>query len=164
MITTTLANKILAYFFGQAKKIGEVEGGKCYLGLGTNNPDDNPVATNGKNFIEPNSATGYTRKQICIGESENSIKWTNLMGDVVNGKIENAKEITFNESKSEEDYTVYYFAIFQNETKQTNEEPLYFHRLTTEVNGQHVPSSVTVQKGDVLLFRAGALSLDFSQD
>lgn len=174
MITTNLANALLKYLFGQTKTIdyaSNTEYAKCYIGLSTTPPKED-----GSNFTEPDpNSTGYNRQQICIGKSVDTITWTNFMtvpgvtkdkeGKVINGIISNAKEITFNESESESPYTVTHFGIFHDETPNTG-KPLYFHSLTkeNEITHVHEPHAVTVEPGDVLLFKTGALSLDFTQD
>jgi len=177
MITTNLANALLKYLFGQTKTVdytdytSSTDYAKCYIGLSTTTPK-----ADGSNFTEPNpDSTGYSRQQICIGKSADTITWTNFMtipgettdkaGKIINGIISNTKEITFNESKSESPYTVTYFGIFHEEAANTG-TPLYFHPLTKENETTHVhePHSVTVDPGDVLLFKKDALSLDFTQD
>lgn len=175
MITTNLANALLKYLFGQTKAIdytSNTEYAQCYLGLSTTEPKPD-----GSEFTEPDpDSTGYSRQQICIGKSADTITWTNFMtvpgvtkdneDKVINGIISNAKEITFNESKSESPYTVTHFGIFHTKDMNSDAPPLYFHPLTKENETTHVhePHSVTVDPGDVLLFKVNALSLDFTQD
>ena len=174
MITTNLANALLKYLFGQTKTVdytSNTDYAKCYIGLSTTTPKED-----GSNFTEPDpDSTGYSRQQICIGKSVDTIEWTNFMtipgvtkdneGNVINGIISNKKEIAFNESKSEDPYMVTHFGIFHEEKANTS-KPLYFHPLTkeNETTHMHEPHSVTVDPGDVLLFKTGALSLDFTQD
>jgi len=129
MITTNLANALLKYLFGQTKTVdytdytSSTDYAKCYIGLSTTTPK-----ADGSNFTEPNpDSTGYSRQQICIGKSADTITWTNFMtipgettdkaGKIINGIISNTKEITFNESKSESPYTVTYFGIFHDGSK-----------------------------------------------
>lgn len=143
MITTTNANNILKFFFGQQNSI--VGTGKCYLGLSTTTPN-----ADGTNFTEPSTSTGYARVQVNINEAQ---QYTNKMTEPTNGSIENNAEITFPEALEPNGYgTVTHFGIFDTQNGGT---PLYVHALT---------SSVSVGAGEVLLFRQGALSLSFTAD
>lgn len=155
MITTTNANNILRLYFGQATAI--TGSGKCYLGLSTTTP-----AADGSNFTEPATSTGYARVQINIKEAE---QYTNLMGTPESGAITNIKEITFPEAISEGGFgTVTHFGVFG---EKTGGIPLYVHALTApnpDATGSYPAQPVNVDKGEVLLFRQGALSLEFAVD
>lgn len=158
MITTTLANQILKYFFAQITNVAFNAGGQCYLGLSMGEPN-----ADGSNFNEPDpETTGYKRRQICIQEA---MIYTNLMTVPEDGYIENKEEITFNEALIDYPEQVTHFGIFHKPSG--NDKPLYVHPLTTSTpdeNGDYQPQPVSVSKGEVLIFKQGAFSLNFSKD
>jgi hypothetical protein len=160
MITTSFANNILKYFFCQSDKFNAENTGECYLGLSMTPPN-----ADGSNFTEPDpDTTGYQRKQICILSAKN---YTNLMSEPANGFIENTQEITFNEAKENYPSDITHFGIFH--TKDVRDGiPLYTHPLTkpnpNPETGEYEPQSVSVSKDEVLIFRKGALSLNFAKD
>lgn len=157
MITTAFANQILKYFFAQSTKMDASGANICYLGLSMSTPN-----IDGSNFEEPDpTTTGYKRKQICVNQA---IQYTNLMSVPADGYIENTEEITFNEALADYPKEITHFGIFHAEEGDT---PLYVHPLTAsepDENGEYQPLPVTVTAGEVLIFRQGALSLNFAQD
>lgn len=154
MITTTNANNILKLFFGQSTSMNST--GKCFLGLSTTTP-----SADGSNFTEPAPSTGYERVQINIKEAQ---EYTNKMTIPSNGSIENNTEINFPEALGSGYGTVTHFGVFN---EKENGIPLYIHTLTSttpDESGNYPAQPVTVEAGEVLLFRKGALSLAFVQD
>lgn len=152
MITTPNANAILKLFFGQQNQITGTN--KCYLGLSTSKPN-----ADGSNFTEPDQdSTGYKRAQININV-EGAMQYTNMMSVPSEGAIANEKEITFPEAKQA--YSVTHFGVFGQKEVGTG-IPLYTHALTNEDGTSD--QTVDVDVNEVLLFRKGALSLEFVQD
>lgn len=155
MITTNKANDILELFFGQAKSL--VGSGKCYLALSTTTPN-----ADGSNFTEPytdagGNDTGYTRVQININEAQ---QYTNKMAVPENGSITNNMEIVFPEALVNYPADITHFGVFDVKEGGT---PLYTHALTTAVE-PYTAQPVSIEAGEVLLFRQGSLSLTFAQE
>ena len=155
MITTNKANDILKLFFGQSKSL--TASGNCYLALSTTTPN-----ADGSNFSEPytdaeGNDTGYARVQININEAQ---QYTNKMSVPTDGAIVNNMEITFPEALVNYPADVTHFGVFDVKEGGT---PLYTHALTTAVE-PYTAQPVSIEAGEVLLFRQGALSLAFAQE
>jgi hypothetical protein len=147
MITTTMANDILKYFFAQKSTMNNIS--KCYIGLSTATP-----SVDGSNFKEPTDAN---YKRVLLNASE-ATAYTNKMTVPTDRAIENNAEIVFPEAAS--GYTVTHFGIFSTETKNQG-TPIYVHALTNP-SGDAQP--VEVKAEEVLIFRVGSLSVSFAED
>ena len=159
MITTSFRNKILRLMTAQEKKIET--SGKCYLGFSTTTPNEA-----GGNFTEPSAAANpsYKRVQLNINvdSSGTVMTYTNLWGEVSDGAVSNAKEISTPECREADGWgTFTHFGIFETETGGT---PILFDLLTDpdgspDEDGIYPAKPLTVTEGHVATFAIGSLRL-----
>jgi hypothetical protein len=125
-LTNTAKANLFKMIFGQSSSNTLL--GTCYLGLSTTEP-----ATDGSNFTEPASSTGYARS--LLGQS--STPNTYLMGTTTSFTEENTSIIYFPEATSTWG-TVTHWGLF---TSQSGGTPLFYGELTTpvEVPANYVP-------------------------
>ena len=152
MLHTTYANKFLELVAAKTASIGL--SGTCYLGFSSTTPN-----ANGSNFSEP-TASCYERIQLCVASA---IDYTDLWGEVANGALQNAKELTSREWTAEGGSPTFtHFGIFENKTGGT---PIFsdpFRNPNGEIDpetGLYPETTLTIPEGDVAVIRAGMLQL-----
>lgn len=131
-IVRSQANEFLEALFHSTDSKGNPT--YYYIGLSTTAPD-----VNGGNVTEPDSATGYARKQL------------SMMGAAVDGQIQNNEIIFMGESLGDGWGTIAYFFI----SKTQSSTPIF-----------HAPLNAAVQvpAGYVPIFRTGALIVGLDKD
>lgn len=159
MINTSLADQILEFITCKISATSLTSSGKCYLGFSTTTP-----TANGGNFTEPDSTTypSYRRIQLNILEAS---EYTDLWGEVSNGAVSNAIEVTSAECLEEGGWPTFtHFGIFQ---QQKGGEFLMADELTDpdgepDEDGRYPAKSLTVAKNEVAIFSIGKLQLRLS--
>ena len=170
MIHTYLANKVLQLITAKAPYsentgLCSITGtGFCYLGLSATEPDaegKRVLKADGSNFNEPDPILypSYERIQVSVAEALN---YTDKFGDVANGTVSNAQEFTSRECLEEGGYpTFYHFGLFDSKTggNLMVSDVLRDPDGVPDENGLYPEKELTVAKGKVAVFRAGALQL-----
>lgn len=158
MIHTGFANEILKLATG---KVDVLESsGLCYLGFSSTKPNKD-----GTNFSEPDPTLypSYERIQVAVAEA---LQYTDKWGAVADGQVANMYEFTSRECLEGDEETgwptFYYFGIFKNKSGGV---PLISDLLRDPdgvpdpETGLYPEKPLSVTKGKVAVFRAGALQL-----